>query len=89
MEHFKNQYPSYTWTAQSENSTKTVTDNINLFFKEHKFNIFKSISEEQHKVSCNCGESFIENHFYVAEFAWNDNIYCALCGHKKYNGTSL
>lgn len=82
----------YVYTSNpsgDRNKGRIVLNNINLVFNEHKFNIYESISEEQHRVSCNCGENYLENHFYVTTLAINDNTYCSLCGHKKYNGTLL
>ncbi len=71
------------------NKGRIVLDNIKLTFNEHKFNIYESISEEQHRVSCNCGENYLENHFYVTALALNDNTYCSLCGHKKQTSIPL
>lgn len=82
----------YVYTSNpvgDRNKGRVVLDNINLFFNEHRFNNYESISETQHKVSCNCGENYLEPHEYVTELSWNENTYCILCGHKKYTGTPL
>ncbi len=76
----------YVYTSNpsgDRNKGRIVLDNINLIFNEHKYCIYEDISNEQHKVSCNCGEHYLENHLYVASLALYDNIYCLYCGHKK------